>query len=327
MAYTVPAHTVECNENWEKVTHPFFTILTRVYNRPDTIERAMNSVEGQTFRDIEYILVDDGSTISNDNEIHAYMKNSSLPVMYAKKANGGPHTASNLGIELARGEMLIILDTDDELLPDACKKFYETWQNIPVEKRDEYCEIRAQCVDINGELTGKPFPPDINELPREQAIKYFSIASGEQTNCNVIKLLKANRWPEPEGVTSPGETIVWLRLEHTYLSWGINDVVRVYHMEGDEHASGLMKKRGVQYCRNTLWSTMARISEPEVYCLGTVRYLKYVLLYCMMSQILKDKDSEFVNKYKVAGAKNKFWTAVMWLPSIPGAWLYKKKYM
>lgn len=327
MEYIVPRHTVEYKVNWEKNTHPFFTIITAVYNRPWTIERTMRSVENQTFRNIEYILVDDGSVESNDDKIKAYMDTTELPVIFIKKANGGPHTAWNLGIEYARGEMMIILDSDDELLPNACGIFFNTWQSIPQEQRAEYAQMKALCMDGNGKLTCPRFPANVNELPKEKAIKYFSVGKGEQLGCQVTSVMKEKRWPEPEGITIAGCNIVWMPLERQYRTWGINEVVRVFHVEEGEHASGTGSvRRSIQFCKNVLWDTITMLNQSHIYCIDFLHYLRFVMRYCIMVRVLRNIDDEFLNRYKPSGTRNKFWVVCVWPTSLFGLWLYRKRY-
>ena len=248
--------------------------MTPIYNRRKTIERAMRSVERQTLRDIEYIIIDDGSTESADDLLEKFMDSTKLPVMYIKKENGGVHTARNVGYKQARGELILCIDSDDELLPEACEIFMKTWKSIP--NKDEVWQIKAQCINEKGEITGATFPKGINEMPIEEARKCFSMAKGEQIGCRSAKIMKENLFPEPEGVTFVREGILWVPLEKKYRSWGINDVVRIYHTEGDDHLSS-SKGRSNQDLRNEFWNLNYILKRPEVFKYGTKRRAKNVV--------------------------------------------------
>ena len=269
MNYIIPNHTCQANAEWTVKPHPFFSIITPVYNRRLTISRTMRSIDGQTYRNIEYIIVDDGSTISSDDLINEYMSATNLPVLYLKKSNGGVQTARNLRIEYARGEMIIFIDSDDELLPKACETFYDAWNSIPLEKRERYWQIKAQCIDETGKIAGQEFPKDVNERKADDVRRLFSFAKGEQIGCYVTSILKENRFLECEGVTYTSELALFIPMEQKYLSWGINDVVRIYHTEGDDHINNSInhgKKRTIQSCRNSLWNAMININDPESFC-------------------------------------------------------------
>jgi len=315
------------NANWKSKTAPFFTIITPVYNRRSTIQRAMRSVERQTFRDIEYIIIDDGSTEPSDDIVDDFMIHSSLPVMYIKKKrNGGVHTARNIGYQDARGKLLICIDSDDELLPTACESFYNAWMSIPSERRTRYWQIKALCVDQNGNMCSKPFPSDINELPAEEAYKHFSMAAGEQIGCRVVSVLKENLFPEPEGVTFIKENVLWLPLEKRYFSWGSNDVVRIYHTEGNDRLC-LTRKRDLQSCVNTLWNSAYAIDHEELFIYSTKQYMMTVIRYCVMEHIIRKHNKDIAERYSITNTRARIMRLFLWFPAMIGAFVYRKKRM
>jgi glycosyltransferase involved in cell wall biosynthesis len=98
---------------------PTVSIIIPTYNRMHYVANAINSVLGQTFRDIEVIVVDDGSTDDTETIIKQIATSSSNPVRYIKKSNGGCASARNLGVKHASGEFIMFLDSDDQFMPDA----------------------------------------------------------------------------------------------------------------------------------------------------------------------------------------------------------------
>lgn len=73
------------NDLLNKVNRPTFTIITPIYNRKETIQKTIESGEKQTYRNIEYILIDDGYSKDSDIIIEGHVKSSKLLVMYIKK--------------------------------------------------------------------------------------------------------------------------------------------------------------------------------------------------------------------------------------------------
>lgn len=308
---------IKVNKNWDKKT-PFLTVMTPVYNRKVTLPRTIKSVDGQTFRDIEYIIIDDGSKESVDDIVEKFMDSTDIPVMFVKKNNGGVHTARNVGYKQARGELILCIDSDDELLPDACEIFYKTWRSISEEERKEYWQIKAQLVDQNGDGAGAVFPNNINKLPKEKAWRYFSMAKGDQIGCRVTHIMKKNLFPEPDEVTFVTENIRWIPLERKYRSWGVNKVVGICHREGNDHLSKGLEKKTKQDLRNMFWNMSYQLNNSKLYALGFCERLNSISKYCVLVHLLKKcNDDKFIdnNKLKKNGF-NMFWKSIFWFPSI-----------
>ena len=98
---------VSTNKEWNDF-RPTITVITPLYNREDTILRAMNSLAKQTMTDFEYIVVDDGSTDNSASVVLDFMEKTHIPMMVIQKNNGGVHTARNIAIKAARGGVLLL---------------------------------------------------------------------------------------------------------------------------------------------------------------------------------------------------------------------------
>lgn len=230
------------NAKWDNVK-PCVTVTTSVYNRTKTLPRTIASVEAQTFRNFEFVIVDDGSTDDIDSIVKPFMDSTEIPVMYIKKENGGVHTARNAGVLESRGIYLIEIDSDDELTSNALQCFIDAWNSIPNEKRNLYWQVACLCMDQNGKICGKPFPNNINELSKEDAYKASAATKGEHFDCSLAEIRKQNLFMEPEGVTFYTEVILWALLNKRYKAFFINDVLRIYHTDGDNHLSAIGESR------------------------------------------------------------------------------------
>ncbi len=92
---------------------PVVSVIIPAYNSAASLSRAIDSVLAQTYRSFEVIIIDDGSTDQTREVIADYWD--SVRSLYQE--NRGPGAARNAGIEIARGQYLVFLDADDELLP------------------------------------------------------------------------------------------------------------------------------------------------------------------------------------------------------------------
>lgn len=96
------------------------SVIIPAYNAESYIEKAVNSVCGQSYDDIEVIVVNDGSNDSTPKVIDR-LKNSDDRIKVYHKPNGGVSSARNYGLEKAEGQYVIFLDADDQLADDAIR--------------------------------------------------------------------------------------------------------------------------------------------------------------------------------------------------------------
>lgn len=92
-----------------------YSVIVPVYNRPDEVDELLKSLTTQTFKDFEVIIVEDGSTRTCNTVCNGY--SGVLDIHYYLKDNSGPGQSRNYGAERAKGEYLIILDSDVVLPP------------------------------------------------------------------------------------------------------------------------------------------------------------------------------------------------------------------
>ena len=96
-----------------------YSIIVPVYNRPDEVDELLQSLTEQTLKDMEVIIVEDGSSQPCENIVHRYA--GKLRLRYYTKENSGPGQTRNFGAEHSQGEYLIFLDSDCVLPPDFLK--------------------------------------------------------------------------------------------------------------------------------------------------------------------------------------------------------------
>ncbi len=100
---------------------PFFSVIIPTYNRSSSVKAAIDSVLGQTFRDFEPIVVDDGSTDGTPGIVAEYGDR----LHYIVQPNAGVSAARNAGIKASSGGHLAFLDSDDLWLPGKLQAHYE----------------------------------------------------------------------------------------------------------------------------------------------------------------------------------------------------------
>ncbi|MCM0083490.1 glycosyltransferase family 2 protein [Geomonas sp. Red32] len=110
------------------MTTMLVSVIVPTYNRAHLIGRALQSIMAQSHRELEVIVVDDGSTDDTEKVVATLSAQWGRPVRYVAKSNGGCASARNLGISLATGDAVAFLDSDDEWLPTAIEEMVATLQ-------------------------------------------------------------------------------------------------------------------------------------------------------------------------------------------------------
>lgn len=96
------------------MTHPKYSIIIPVYNRPDEMKEMLDSLKNQSIKPFEIVLVEDGSDQKSDFLIDRY----DLPINYYFKKNTGPGDSRNFGMKKAKGEYFLFFDSDCVLPED-----------------------------------------------------------------------------------------------------------------------------------------------------------------------------------------------------------------
>jgi len=105
------------------------SIVIPTYNCAKYICEAINSVINQTYKNVEIIVVDDGSTDNTREILKPYID--SKKIRYFYEENSGPAKAKNKGIRIADGEYIAFLDSDDMWLPDKLKSQMDFFRSHP----------------------------------------------------------------------------------------------------------------------------------------------------------------------------------------------------
>lgn len=108
---------------------PFISVVIPLYNKEKSIAQSLKSVLNQAYTHFEIVVVDDGSTDKSVEEVRSIGDGR---IQLLGQSNAGPSKARNTGVKNSKGDWIVFLDADDELLPDALSIFAE----IIVEHQD-----------------------------------------------------------------------------------------------------------------------------------------------------------------------------------------------
>lgn len=127
----------------------FFSVILPIYNVEKYLEECVDSILTQTFTDFELILVDDGSK-DKSGEICDYYAKKDGRVKVIHKQNGGQASARNAGFEMATGESVVFIDSDDfvtktSFLQDLYESFIASGADIVLYKHAKFVNDLSPC--------------------------------------------------------------------------------------------------------------------------------------------------------------------------------------
>lgn len=152
------------NEKFElknrEMAEPLLTIIVPVYNILEYLPRCVHSITAQTYKNLEILLVDDGST-DGTGELADELAGEDERIRVLHKENGGSSSARNLAISQAKGEYFGFVDSDDFVDPDMYERLY---RGI-VKYGTTIAQIGRDEIDAEGNML-----PNICEPPLEPVV-------------------------------------------------------------------------------------------------------------------------------------------------------------
>lgn len=187
------------------------TILTPTYNRCDLLSQIYQSLCQQTSPDFEWVIVDDGSQDGTGDVVDGMLEAENFPLHYFYKENGGKHTALNFGVRKAKGELVLILDSDDQLPPNAVENIEKAYAEV---RGDEaFAGVCGYMAHRDGQVIGSPvIDSDINTMD----LRYQLGVGGDMAEVFRKDILLKYPFPEIKGERFCPEVLVWNRIAQNY---------------------------------------------------------------------------------------------------------------
>lgn len=241
---------------------PFFTLFTPAYNCENTIHRVFESVAKQTFRDFEWIIINDGSKDNTSQVIKDLIKNvkpSDIQITFLEFENFGKHSVWNKGVRLGQGTFFVPADADDAFLPETLDFFFKKISSFSVTDLNAISGINVLCLNNDSDnIVGDMYIED-GFVTNNFELKYKFNLKGEKWGCIKLALLKQYPFPEIKHSNYP-EDYVWFTLSKKYRVICYNKPLRRYYTTNNGITS-------IQRVRNK--------SERKVY----IRYYSWLLFH------------------------------------------------
>lgn len=248
---------------------PLVSVIIPTKNRAEMIKRAIKSVQNQTYKNLELIIIDDASTDNTPNVLESIKAaDSRLTVHYNSQSLGGAG-ARNIGIKNASGDFVAFLDDDDEWLPQKTKvqlEFLINNENFGAASCWNLLKINDSVQKIQ-----KPFEVTFKDLLRENLLGSFSFCFAHKNVFDKIGLLD-------ETMPSAQDWDFWMRIIKNFNVKIIPEYLVVYHRHNKTRISG-------NYCAKVKGHELIYDKYGEYMDKNCVRHhKKYIAYYKVLAE-------------------------------------------
>lgn len=197
------------------------TVITPTYNRGPLLQSLFHSLQMQSCKDFEWLIVDDGSTDGTKQCVEGFLRDADFPVRYLYKANGGKHTAVNAGVENTFTELVFIVDSDDTVLPEGIatiRKYYDKYKN---EANLGFFSFLKIC-EQQGIIVKMPRDEYVGSYIKER-IKADRL--GDMAEVFFTQVLRENPFPVFRGESFLSEDVAWIAIGLKYRVLFVNEAI------------------------------------------------------------------------------------------------------
>lgn len=235
---------------------PAVTVFTPTYNRAYILDQLYRSLQRQTCKDFEWLIVDDGSSDNTEGVVRGWQQeNNAFPIRYYKKENGGKCRAINYGVDLAKGLLFFNVDSDDYLTDDAVEKVIKWEQSLP--KNEKFCGVVGNLGTSINETPNTSFNGDYRDANLLERYSEYSDhpIDGERAPVFYTEIQKRYKYPEFDGEKFMTPAVTWNRMAHDgYKVRLFNDIIWIYEYQND----GITAQGNMNFIKNPqgdgLWS-------------------------------------------------------------------------
>lgn len=261
------------------------TVFTPTYNRAYIIHSLYESLQRQTFKNFEWLIVDDGSFDETEELIRKWQKESNLfKIRYYKTENGGKCRAINKALEFAEGKLFFTVDSDDYLTDDALEKI-DKWEcDLP--KNGKYCGVAGNLGISPDKTPNSCFGTKYYE---GTALDRYRNIDGERAMVFYTEIHRKYMYPEFSDENFMTEAVTWNRMANDgYKMRFYDDIIWIYKYQED----GLTKSGSKLFLSNPrgygLW-----LREKAVF-LHFNLYKKMRMYYTFTCDMALQKDIKMI---------------------------------
>lgn len=237
------------------------SVIMPAYNGEKYIAAAVRSVLKQTYRDLELIVIDDGSS-DRTSEIVMSIKAVDERVVYISQINGGQGKARNTGIKVARGDLIAFLDQDDLWIETKLERQLEAWKETTADvvfcgsyvfRDDNVTDETMPWDTLCGRFDGVTMFPLLFLFDRIPMLSAMARKSAVQS----VGLLEEDRRYQ-----NCDDYDLWLKLaEHGATFVGLSERLARYRLHSDQASQSVVRMLRTQIALLEKWQHSKYVTE------------------------------------------------------------------
>ena len=286
---------------------PLVSVVITTYNtKQDWLQEAIESALKQTYRDLEVIVVDDGSTL----DMTWVTERHGTRLRYVRKENGGPASARNLGIRFARGRYVAFLDGDDVWVSDKLEAQMALFASAP-----ETALVYARAGTVND--AGQTIARRSERLPKYagRVLPQLFMRCFIGTSTVVVQrecVVRVGLFDEARDLISVEDYDLWLRIAERYPVDYVDRVLVTYRL----HEEGISQNSARSYTgeHRVISRAIARNlpSHPELLPMLKRRF----------AQLFFEWGYEYFEAERLQDARTQFGASLRYRPQNMRVWAY-----
>jgi len=251
------------------------TVFTPTYNRAYTLSSLYRSLINQSCMDFEWLVIDDGSIDETEQLIAKYIDENKLNIRYVKTENAGKHIAINKGVDLAKGELFFIVDSDDQLPKNSIKDILSNYHKV----KEDYSiagVVGRRGDKLKGVIGSESGFTElvVNALD----FRYKHNIVGDMAEVIKTDVLKKYKFPQFGKEKFCPESLVWNRIAQQYDFLWFNEIVYYCEYLPDGLTSSIVKIR-----MKSPKSSMLHYSELSKYKIPLKQKVKAIINFWRFS--------------------------------------------
>jgi glycosyltransferase involved in cell wall biosynthesis len=263
------------------------TIFTPTYNRAYILDNLYRSLKRQSFRDFEWLVVDDGSVDNTFELVSRWIsEENDFPIRYYKKENGGKCRAINLGLSLAEGELFFCVDSDDFITDDALENIIQWESELP--RNEKYCGVSG---NLGTSFSSTPNTMFTNRFYDGSLLDRYSCVDGERALIFYTDVHRRYYYPEIGNEKFMTEAVAWNRMAYDgYKIRFYNDIICIYEYKPDG-----LTKAGFNLFENNPYGYGLWLKELAEFLNYTI-FQKFMMMYSFTCDLKKRYSDKIIAK-------------------------------